>query len=154
MKKLIFVFVVLLALISSCSKTPEQKAQQSIKDYLQKNLNDAKSYESVEFGTLLFDSTSYDDTEAGKIFKEIEYKYEYDSIVSGISNELQKEFIESKQKYEDAKVNYDTELLKFKPEFKGYTIRHKYRGKNKMGGVVLESKYFIMDKEFKIIRVL
>jgi len=50
----------------ACTKSPEQKAQIAIKEYLKKNLNDAKSYEPVEFGNLIYDSTVFIETKKGK----------------------------------------------------------------------------------------
>ena len=51
MKKLIIILC-FVSLFISCTKTPEQKFQNLIKEYLTTVLNDPKSYESVSFGTL------------------------------------------------------------------------------------------------------
>ena len=54
MKKivLLFVLVSLLFTFTNCKKTADEKAQLCIKEYLEKNLNDIKSYESIEFTKL------------------------------------------------------------------------------------------------------
>jgi hypothetical protein len=154
MKKSILFFVFLSAIFASCSKTPEQKAQQSVKDYLQKNLNDAKSYESVEFSNFRSDSTSYYDTAKDDVFDSIRSKYESDSLFRDINVDYQNTFIETKKRYEAAEIQHNSNVSKFKPEFKGYIINHKYRAKNKMGAVVLDENCFIMDKNFVVIKAL
>ena len=56
MRNLFYLSMVGLALtFVGCNNSNEKKAQKLIKEYLSKNLNDASSYESVEFSKL--DST-------------------------------------------------------------------------------------------------
>lgn len=50
MKRLLF--IALMAMFVGCAPTPEKVAQNLIKDYLQKTLDDPSSYEAVEFGQL------------------------------------------------------------------------------------------------------
>jgi len=50
MKKIII--IALMAMFVGCAPKPEQVAQNLIKEYLQKTLDDPSSYEAVEFGQL------------------------------------------------------------------------------------------------------
>lgn len=50
MKKIMFLAVMAMFLLA-CSSN-QKKAEQSVQTYLEENLNDPKSYESIEFGKL------------------------------------------------------------------------------------------------------
>ena len=164
MKKSILFFVFLSAIFASCSKTPEQKAQQSVKDYLQKNLNDAKSYESVNFGKVDSVFSSFDESKEG-----IELKLKENMLservvelsnridVAESTSELNKIIEENKELTQKRKDLVDTifnKSIKYKGTLCGYKINHKYRAKNKMGAVVLDENCFIMDKNFVVIKAL
>ncbi|MEI6695532.1 MAG: hypothetical protein WCO13_05645 [Bacteroidota bacterium] len=149
MKKIILL-IALSAIIISCSESSDKKAQRAIKDYLQKNLNDAKSYESVDFGKLISDSTKFDDDLYNSGIKFSESNFEFFSSVYNESQnpddkirmtEAEKEVIEKKKEYEQAKSNFKSELI--------YKMTHKYRAKNKFGAIVLEETLFVIDKDFK-----
>jgi disulfide oxidoreductase YuzD len=163
MRKLLF-FVVLSFICVSCSKTPEQKAKQAVKDYLQKNLNDAKSYESVEFGKVDSVFSSFDESKEG-----VELKLKEDVLskrvvelsnridVAENNSELKKIIEENKELTQKRKDLVDTifyKSIKYKGTFSGYKINHKYRAKNKMGAMVLTEDCFILDKNFAVTKVL
>jgi hypothetical protein len=162
MKKIISIFIVLTVIISSCSISPEKKAQKAIKDYLQKNLNDAKSYESVEFSLLCKDETTIKNTKFGKELDNLEFDCYADSL-GMIDSKKEKDyqmltfyktkFKNDKLKYSNTLDQYRDSIKNFKSEFVGYLMTHKYRAKNKMGGYILESALFIMDKNFNIKEV-
>lgn len=50
MRKLLFAAVLLLA---SCSKTPQERAQSLIEDYLEQTANDPSSVQDLEVGVLI-----------------------------------------------------------------------------------------------------
>ena len=64
MKKIFFISIVLLFI--SCTK--DQKCKSLIKDYLSKNLDDYSSYEPVEFSKIIFDSTTYYESDIYKYY--------------------------------------------------------------------------------------
>lgn len=57
------VSVLLISVLYSCSNSPEKRAQQLIKNYLMKNLDDPSSYESEDFGKLDTVKIPYSETE-------------------------------------------------------------------------------------------
>lgn len=148
MKKLInlVLLVVFSTIIVSCT-SPEKKAQKAIKDYLQANLNDAKSYESVEFGKLITDSTEFYAPLYDYAIEESAYKSDsllYDEFHDNSDKakmlESENQLNEKKKEFEKAKANFKSELI--------YKMSHKYRAKNKLGAVILEENTFIIDKDF------
>jgi hypothetical protein len=148
MKKLINLglLVVFSTIIVSCT-SPEKKAQKAIKDYLQANLNDAKSYESVEFGKLITDSTEFYAPLYDYAIEESAYKSDsllYDEFHDNSDKakmlESENQLNEKKKEFEKAKANFKSELI--------YKMSHKYRAKNKLGAVILEENTFIIDKDF------
>lgn len=61
MKKRILTFIALSVILFSCSNNTD-RAKKLIKEELSKSLNDFKSYEPVQYGTLDSTFTSFDDT--------------------------------------------------------------------------------------------
>jgi hypothetical protein len=168
MKKTTLILIALAIGGSGCTLSPEKKAQEAIKEYLVKNLDDAKSYESIEFSALLNDYTKFEDTLLGKKLSDSlnHYRLRYRLDSTGIENckkeDCQKGYLNylkesiklTKQKYIEAQTAYDKEKPNFKSEFRGFIISHTYRAKNKFGGYVKESHWFYLDKDFHVYQVL
>jgi hypothetical protein len=167
MKHIILILITLALIGTGCTLTTEEKAQKGIKDYLQRTLDDPKSYESNEFGLLLMDSTDFKETPLGNklndtlIIAEFNYKADSIGIEDCKTNDCSKELINhykksikiSKQRYFTAKAAYDREITGFKSEFKGYIMKHTFRAKNGFGAYVKESAYFYLDKDFQVYKV-
>ena len=88
MKKILILFCFVLLFIS-CTKTPEQKAQKQIKEYLAKVLNDTNSYEPVSFGTLTNNDMS------GKYVAEyyLSHTYRAKNLFGGIETKTYKFYL-------------------------------------------------------------
>lgn len=52
MKKIILLLIVTIAFLTSCSNSPQDKAQSSVKSYLKENLKNSESYEPMSFSVL------------------------------------------------------------------------------------------------------
>lgn len=146
---------------------------------LSERLNDFKSYEAVSTSDAseLY-STPYDDEAiydmAGELIscqvkKETEsfnlnlnsnslesWKYEKGSIAKDEVKRLEKAIRESKQKIDSLSVEekkHKKDLVdfcsKFKKEFVGYSVVHKFRAKNKLGAYILSSFRYDIDKDLK-----
>lgn len=131
MKKALFIAMMALVM-ASCSKSPEQIAQQLIKKTLKEIMNDPSSYESVGFGSL--DST----------FTTLETNEDY---VNALNT-----YYELKENYgfEEARVylNKAIEIKEnFKSEFSGWKMSHSFRCKNGFGAVVLNEIDIYFNKE-------
>ena len=66
MRKLLFAAVLLLA---SCSKTPQERAQSLVEDYLEQTANDPSSVQDLEVGVLI------DEVEKSKNGYDVPVKY-------------------------------------------------------------------------------
>ena len=159
MKK-ITILIVAVTLLVSCSN-PEKKAQKLIEKELQTSLNDPKSYESVNFGSLdsVFTSPSRDIDYIG-------YKSKYDVYTNAYEEQMAKVklysglsiyYDETKFALEMAQIYLDTvEVVSAKMieistnfvyEFDGWKMKHTFRGKNAFGAVIVSSMMFYFDKE-------
>ena len=180
MKQISLLFLALL-ILSSCSKSTEEKVNSLIKDEMNKTLVKIDSYDPVE---TLIDSayTPYDDPSFLNTLKDISgdlqsfhmMEIEADLAKSSMdiyedlksSSYLRNQDLKHKEEYEEqsAKMkelqsNWEKKLLPFKPmfdkkpEFIGYKIRHKYRYENNDGKTVFGNMYFIVDKDLKKVLV-
>ncbi|WP_316849627.1 hypothetical protein [Pedobacter agri] len=138
-KKLSSIFVILsLVLLFGCKskqETNQNKAEDLVKEMLQKNLPDEKTYESVEFGDL--DSVNL-----------VEINDAFLSIKNG--------HLEKGRSYDQAMEMTYTGLKIFNsPLFEdpkyGYKISHKFRANNELGVMGISTYYFYIDSELSKI---
>lgn len=157
MKKIIL--LTLLVSLSSCTKTPEQKAQKSVSDYLVSKLDDPKSYESVSFGKLkstftdIKDDPKYLKLEAEYIEANTKQDEQYQSAMSMTHDNTIKEATDLFKKRMAITKSIGDEIADFRKNFKPQSIlimNHKYRARNKMGALVLDSLTFTMDRFYKV----
>lgn len=143
------VFILLTVLLAACSETREQKAQGLVKEYLNKNLNDPKSYESVSWGTLDSSFTTYEEIAAIDIAMQSKAaERAVDELKNG-DPEIGEMY---KKDYDSLTKRLDSIKLAYKPTFNCLMLKHKYRAKNAMGAVILEEKtFFIADDFSKVI---
>ncbi len=139
-------FFVIVLVLTSCTKSNEDKAKEGVKDYLKTNMNDFKSYEPVEWGAV--DSLFLECQETQ------EYKELNDSIAFYFDKSNNNTSHEEWQKYFDLHQKASNKLIvmlkMYKPKFDGYKIIHKYRGTNELGAMVLNETWFYLDKDFKV----
>jgi hypothetical protein len=72
---LFYLLIVAAVCFSSCSNSPTEKAQSSVKDYLKENLKNAASYESIHFSQL--DTLKVADTSEAKLISLYEISHIY-----------------------------------------------------------------------------
>ncbi len=124
-------------LLGACAKTPQQKAEALIEEYMQTHLKDPASYECIRMsnlGNITPMSTALELIEKGCK----EHGYPNDSI-----NPMLKRFRLMQE--QQGKDPY--ELL-------GYTLTLKYRAKNSFGGYEIQESEFIFNKELTAIEAV
>lgn len=131
MKKTLFIAMMALVM-ASCSKSPEQIAQQLIKKTFTEIMDDPSSYEVVGFGSLDSTFTTLEDN--------VEYVAAYDAYQNYRENY---EFDEARVELEKAIAIKES----FKSEFKGWKMSHSFRCKNAFGAVVLNEVDIYFNKE-------
>ena len=150
----------LLMACASCSKSSENQAQENIQEFITKKMDDPKSYESVNFGKLDSLFSPFEDSKEG-----ITLKLE-DENLSKRLDELSNQIDVAKSIPELQKIQEEDNIitarrsklvdiileksLKYKGEFVGFKIKHSFRGKNKMGALILDSCTVVLDKNLKV----
>ncbi len=159
MKKTILGLTVLMAVVS-CKKNPENQVKDNVEKFMTEKMDDPKSYESVKFGKLDSLFSPFDETKEG-----VKLKQEEDSLskretelderidVTESIPELTK--IQEESKAITARRSQIVDLmleksLKYKGNFIGFKTKHSFRGKNKMGALVLDSCTVIFDKNLEV----
>lgn len=129
------VTVVMFACTTQSNLTPQQKAEGSVKDYLNKNLNDPHSYESVQFGTL--DSIKVDTAALHNLrIDESQVKdgllaslydpHEFDSLAKRVADSVH--------------------------QLGQWQIEHSYRAKNGFGALMLTKDVFYLDSNLNVTK--
>ncbi|EKT3964927.1 hypothetical protein AAIP55_002457 [Flavobacterium psychrophilum] len=160
MKRIILGLSVAL-LIISCSKSPEKIAESNISDYLKKNMDDPSSYESVEFGKLDTLHASFEESKEGIELRAKDNKLE--ERVTELSNKLdlpdltmndikniQLENAEITKKRLEINDILQSKTISYKGAVNGYSMIHKFRGKNKLGTKILNETKFLLDTKFNV----
>jgi pyruvate/2-oxoacid:ferredoxin oxidoreductase beta subunit len=158
MKKIILGLSLVIA-FASCTKNPENQAQENVQEYITTKMDDPKSYESVTFGKLEKGKSSYKDEEK---YKNLVLEYEdmdkrvsdaYDFAMSMTHEETIKGATKSYNSLASMRSSYLTQIEKYMKTYKPvdiFKIKHSYRGKNKMGALILDSCKVILDKDLKV----
>lgn len=158
MKKIIYLSLgITVFALFSCNSN-EKKAQKLIKDYLSKNLNDASSYESVEFSKL--DSTFsnfYFSTEGQELTEKQEFAHNraFELSIEDVLEEnpiIQDSIKIYRKTEEDCKKAYEEKELAYIGEFNGWKMTHKYRAKNGLGATILGTTVFTFNKELTEVK--
>ncbi len=165
-----FLLIVVAFLAVSCiqkQKENEKKTEDAVKTYLQKQLEDAKSYEAIGFTK--FDSLKLEDT---RLYKEVESeKVEIEASVALLKEkirdmegsgrnkvdhlyqELKDEL--SKAEQESGKISAEFDHLKAKGEDYVYSIKHKFKAKkNGTTDVVVYEEIFYVDRDGNVLEVI
>ena len=179
MKRLIPIFAILTLFATSCSKSPEKKAEALIKDVVLKTLVLPDTYQPVE--TKLDSAfTPYHDPKAVSAFLDL---FQIDQK-KGIVEEQMKQAKSSmaiwsgpymtafgREKYQQAKDEYELfqatyeslskqyeqilavigELFNKQPEFIGYRAHHRFRANNNEGATLLSGYYYLLDKDLTTV---
>ena len=178
MKNLLYLFAFVL-ILSSCSKSPEEKANELIKTELRKSLFKPDTYNPIE--TKLDSAfTPYDDP---VLFEKMTELVNLGVEIQGLDHDLKQAkssmsiwsgpYIDSygRNKYNEAKEEYEKanskieklkekgrkkleeviEILGHERKFIGYLATHNYRADNNAGNTLIGNSVFIIDKDLKIV---
>jgi PBP1b-binding outer membrane lipoprotein LpoB len=176
MKKILLLFSIAL-IFCSCSKSPEDKANELIKAELRKSLYKPDSYKPIE--TKLDSAfTPYDNP---ALFEKMEELVGMGDELNDLNRNLKRakssmsiwnspymssfgrnEYNEAKEEYENANSRIEklkekgqkkfeevVSLLVKQPQFIGYLATHNYRADNNAGNTLIGNSVFIIDKDFK-----
>jgi len=176
MRNLLYLFIFVLFL-SSCGKSPEEKANELIKAELRKSLFKPDSYNPIE--TKLDSAfTPYDDP---VLFEKMMELVNMGAEIKGLDHDIKQakssmsiwsgpymdsfernEYNEAKEEYDKAnskkerltkkgkeKLEEVLNLLKQKRRFIGYLATHNYRADNNAGNTLIGNTLFIIDKDLK-----
>ena len=173
MKKLVIALFAVCAIFSSCQKTPEDKANDLIKENITKMLTYPDSYESVETTIDSLFTPMYTVAFYEKAKRAMELIDRIEENKRNIDNGLFAMDVHSgpytnsaydRAKYKEGKEEYETakkynekavpELAALKKEMKaqlekddeflGYAIEHKFRCKNEVGNTIMNDFLLIV----------
>lgn len=123
--------------LGACTKSPEQKAEALIGEYMQSNLKDPASYECIEqsnLGKVTPMSTALVFIEKGCK----EHGYPNDSINPMLARFKAMQEQQGKDPYEHL----------------GWTMTIKYRAKNSFGGYEIKESEFVFNKDLTVIEAV
>ncbi|MFV5701060.1 hypothetical protein ACM55F_04220 [Flavobacterium sp. XS2P12] len=149
----------LAMVFASCTKNPENQAKENVEEYITTKMDDPKSYESVKFGKLEKGKSSYQDEEKYKKlvleYNEIDKRVSdaYDLAMSMTHEETIKSATKSYNSLASMRSSYLTQIDRYMKTYKPvdiFKIKHSFRGKNKMGALILDSCNVILDKNLKV----
>jgi hypothetical protein len=148
MKKLILLSLI-TSLFFACNTSDEEKAKNLVKEYLNKNLNDPKSYEEVSWGKLDSSFITFDEMYAIELARSKRLAEDAKSELETGDINLGNEY---KRSYDSLNLVLENLQKEFKPKFNSLMIHHTYRGKNALGAVVIQEKtFYISDDLSKVI---
>lgn len=159
MKRLLSPLPLIIFILVACSsKTPKDIAIKNIAAYMNANLNDPKSYESVRFGEIKNDSSDFRENP-----EYIKLNEEADSAVDAIKA-TKSRWLKSYTSYEtylresakqsfaaaDIQNKLVTWLKNYKAKPVGFWLMHVYRKKNSKGVTVIDSMAFRLDSQYNV----
>lgn len=176
MKKLVIALFAVCAIFSSCQKTPEDKANDLIKENIAKMLTYPDSYESVEtkVDSLFNPMYSVDFKQKAQRAMELSDRIhnnktsiDHGLLTMNLHSGPYSNSVYDRAKYKEGKEEYETakkynekavpELAALKKEMKaqlekddeflGYAIEHKFRCKNEVGNTIMNDFLLIVDKD-------
>lgn len=149
MKKLFLISAIAAAaMLTSCSKSNEEIARDTIEAYLEENLNDPSSYEFVKMDSISdewinsIEETSEYITDSYDLQSKKETAEIYKSFDKAKYDELTKEAEELAARLEKQKKD-------FKPVHIGKFVNLKFRGKNALGVKILQEYRFKLSDDLK-----
>jgi len=150
MRKLMFP-ALLVVFLAACSKSPQEKAQAKIKEYVQNNSNDPSSYENIEYGKL--------DTLIEKADEERYVNYIADSVTLAFSEAMNDSITtilgtpmdDPDTDRKKAELVAERKAIDAMPNVKYYTMRDKCRGKNKLGVLTVNTYLYKFDTLMNVV---
>lgn len=168
--KYLFQILIILLLITGCTQSNQNKAEKVVDKFLYETMNDYKSLETISFSeldTLWYHHTSeISDLERNKA----NLRQEFSGLVetdhfsnpkarneiihllndpNSIINLSVKKTVDSLMTVFDA-INGEIDSLELlEPTFAGFTIQHKFRANNRIGGTTIQEVEYLLDKEIQ-----
>jgi len=148
--KTIILLSSLVFVLLACTKTKDDLVNSKIKEYVNSNCNDPSSYESIETGT------------ATPVYgKDIQKTVQNTIDVLSFPLDSQMVYLlENKDSIKAFEIKA-IEMRKRKNEYEslpenllGYKVVDKFRAKNKLGALTVETKYYYFDTLMNIKAVL
>ncbi|MBS1635244.1 MAG: hypothetical protein JST26_04920 [Bacteroidetes bacterium] len=137
-KMLLCTSLILSAIFPSCEKNRMDVLQDNIKQFVQSNFDDPASFELVEISKNIEDNIDY------APIMEADAKLLSDSLTAYLEASLAGNNKIPKDKLKEFKERREA-IQQMQPSKNGYMIFAKFRAKNKLGALVLESGYFYTD---------
>jgi len=156
--------------IFSCNgyAQPIELVKKTIRSYMSETLGDYESYSPVSYGSIdsLFTKPLDDKIIEGVLIETLKRKKEAGlgeniPITYSISESIEKMKKESHLYKETTILNWEiyeaqrrilmSFIELFRPEFIGWEVMHKYRAKNRYGGIELFEYKFSLAKDFKSV---
>lgn len=149
MMKKILIFAVAVFVFASCTKTltPEQMAQQCIKEYMLSDVEEGCEYEPIEYGTLDSLYTSFEPTRK-RFQNEFDFaKKMFDLAIANYDLPYGREQADKYLKeIEEINEKWDAAEASFTPEWIGFTMTHKFRASSGLVDI-MASAVFQLNKE-------
>lgn len=150
-----FIFAVAILVFASCDKTPtpEQVAQQSIKEYMLADVEEGSKYEPIEFGTLDSLYTSFE-PQRERFQRQFEFaKSMFDLALSNYDTPYGREQAEKYQKeMQDINAKWEAAESSFTREWIGFTMTHKFRASDEHLDIIA-SAVFQLNKELTEVEI-
>ena len=159
MKKIILSLTVLTTMIS-CNKNAENQVKENVEKYMVSKMDDPKSYESVSFGKLDSLFSPFGESEEGMKLKleddnlsarqtELSDRIDVTESIAEL-NKIQEESNKITERRNQVISEMIDKTLKYKGAFIGFKIKHSYRGKNRMGALILDTCTVVLDKNLEV----
>jgi len=164
MKQLLPTLACVLYLAGCTSSPTATKEQEAISAYIKEHANDPDSYQSVRFGKAEpWRQHNADKLEADQLLEKVNRSLDYvnkstEQTIRMIRLNASKEqlkpfearYEENLAEYKQIRAKYDS--LKYSTDTTriGSVLIHAFRGKNKMGALVLDSAQFVVYKDGKV----
>jgi len=158
MKRFIVLSFIGMSLFS-CTKSPEDKAKENIEKFITSQMDAPRSYEPVSFGKLEEGKSIYQDE---KKYKKLLLEYNemskrtddaYNLAMSMTHENTIKSATKSYNSLSAMRSSVLNQIDKYIKTYKQidiYKIKHSFRGKNKIGTLVLDSCTVILDKNLNV----
>lgn len=163
MKYLIFILGIVLV-FSSCTDTPQEKAEKTIKEWMKKNLKDPSSYESISFSELDSITSVEKLNEYQNLNSKVDKLIQDRNITVNRINEMNANYPNGYSQYEYDKLQktipeIDKELDEINTNIKRleesftqrYLLIHRYRAKNGFGALDFGEVTFYLDTDLNYI---
>jgi hypothetical protein len=131
------IIITSLLILLACNKSPENKAQTTVKSYLDTVLNNPKTYESMSWSKV---DSAYEDG-----IKNPLYRQYLDSSIQILNAPIESsmEYVMKSREYRH-KADSISQTT-WKEKWLGYQVTHKFRASNKMGAVTIFQERFILS---------